>query len=405
MFDPICISFRCGIAVTLSILTAWGLASTAFGQTDNWLNPNGGNYEDGSNWSLGVPGDYPVFNLGSSGYTITLNQNDRAVDPYIETDNPILNLNSFTYTEQYLDVCTAAGTNGSLTLLGPGTLDDFEGALPSYIDVGSGSSTGNLIVNGATVDQGTPDSSISTAAGSTLTVENGGSVEQTHSPDQTMNLGGNLIVNDGTVLTQATMNLGSATIANGASVYSDAGSANAMNVSGDVVVDGSSLGAFGNVQVDPSASLTLVGSSQVNTQGSLSLNGIVDIVSGQVEAVDMTSLDAAVIIQLNANMIGSAGSPFFGGAGIAIGGGTLDITLPDRFAPALGERFQLFDYTHGPITGTFDSVRLPSLNGGESWATGQLYTTGFISIVPEPTSIALVLAAGGLLFRRRRQKN
>ncbi|HUB26524.1 MAG TPA: hypothetical protein VL992_13945, partial [Tepidisphaeraceae bacterium] len=161
--------FRLGFAI-LCILAAWGLAPTAYGQTvaDNWLNPNGGSYEDDSNWSLGAPGAYPIFNLGSSGYTITLNQDDSAIDPVVETDNPTINLNGFSYTSDYLDVSDYPGTSGSLTFLGPGT---YSGSIPQqgYINVG-----GTLNVNGATIDQSGIDTTI--GGGGTLNVENGGSV-------------------------------------------------------------------------------------------------------------------------------------------------------------------------------------------------------------------------------------
>src|SRR5580698_1160230 len=82
------------------------LCNSAIAQVtlDNWTNPSGGNYETNSNWSLGAPGAYPAFNLGSSGYTIQMNQNNEAIDPYVETDNPTINLNYYTYQTAYLDV-------------------------------------------------------------------------------------------------------------------------------------------------------------------------------------------------------------------------------------------------------------------------------------------------------------
>jgi hypothetical protein len=396
------------LALGVSIL----LASMALGQTaDYWLNPNGGNYEDGSNWSLGAPGAYPIFNLGSAGYTITLNQNDGAIDPYVETDNPILNLNNFTYTEEYLDVCTAAGTNGSLTLLGPGTLQDFEGAIPSYIDVGNGTGTGSLIVNGATVNQSTPDSSIATGDG-TLIVENGGTVEQTHSPDQTMNLGGNLIVNDGTVKTEASISLGSANISNGSTVESTGAEGGppgiGMTLSGNVVVDNSMLSSRFGMVFDPGATLTVLDGAGVGGSSTV-LPGLTDDIFGVI-AGDSVTFGSTLTMQLDLYpiQIVENGITLTEYSEIAVTGsvanpsGVLNLVFPGDFAPSIGDDFHVFDWADG-VSGAFSEINTPVLPSGESWDLNDVYTTGMVSIVPEPSNIALMLAAGGLFLRCQRK--
>jgi autotransporter-associated beta strand protein len=58
--------------------------------------------------------------------------------------------------------------------------------------------------------------------------------------------------------------------------------------------------------------------------------------------------------------------------------GTLQISLINSFAPALGQTFNLLDW--GSTTGTFDALQLPSLGGGLGWNTSQLYTTGVLSV-------------------------
>jgi hypothetical protein len=392
MFTGIRISFRCGFAVVLSILTAWGLAPTTFGQTaDYWLNGNGGSYEEGSNWSLGATGAYPTFNLGSAGYTVTLNQNESAIDPVVETDNPTINLNGYTLNTDYLDVSDYAGTVGSLTLLGPGSVT---GSLPvvGYVDVG-----GQLTVDNATIDQRGADTTISVAG--TLTVENGGSVVQNGVPTQAMNIA-NLVVNNGTVSTQGAMSLGSATISNGSEV--EAGGT--FNASGNVVVDGSNLISNFGANFSPTSSLTLSdGAFVALSDQNVTLDGSVDIVSGQLQADGQTDdLDAAVTIELNANMTGVTGCAMV--CHFVVEGGTLNLTLPSGFMPTSGEQFQLFDNLFtDPLTGAFGSITLPALRAGEIWDTSQLYTTGIISVVPEPTAIGLMIAASGLLIRRRRK--
>src|ERR1700722_7653592 len=82
-----------------------GLTLSAAGQApqapNNWINPAGGNYNDGPNWALGapggLPGPYPIFNLGAAGYPIQMTLGEGAVDPTVQTDNPTINLNNQTY--------------------------------------------------------------------------------------------------------------------------------------------------------------------------------------------------------------------------------------------------------------------------------------------------------------------
>jgi hypothetical protein len=82
--------------------------------------------------------------------------------------------------------------------------------------------------------------------------------------------------------------------------------------------------------------------------------------------------------------------------------GTLDVTLQNGFTPTIGEQFTLLQQFAG-FSGTFANVNLPPLDAGGGWDTSQLYTTGVITVVPEPASIGLILlGASGLLVRRRR---
>ena len=80
-------------------------------------------------------------------------------------------------------------------------------------------------------------------------------------------------------------------------------------------------------------------------------------------------------------------------------GGTLSVELLYGFAPEDGDVFDLFD---GVLIGRFDIVALPALDAGLGWDTGDLYTAGQLTVVPEPATLFLLgIGAVGLIRRRR----
>ena len=62
--------------------------------------------------------------------------------------------------------------------------------------------------------------------------------------------------------------------------------------------------------------------------------------------------------------------------------GTLNVDLVGGFVPALGDRFDLFDFSSQ--IGVFSAVELPSLPGGLAWDQSSLYTDGTLSLVAAP---------------------
>ncbi len=86
-------------------------------------------------------------------------------------------------------------------------------------------------------------------------------------------------------------------------------------------------------------------------------------------------------------------------------GGTLDVSLYGGFNPANGDSFDILDWDS--IIGTFDTINLPSLSGELTWNSSNLYTTGTLQVVPEPSTCAmLIIAAAGFaghIVRRRRK--
>jgi len=85
--------------------------------------------------------------------------------------------------------------------------------------------------------------------------------------------------------------------------------------------------------------------------------------------------------------------------------GTLELDLINKFVPTLG---QTFDIINGTTTGHFSSLLLAPLPNGLRWDTSNLYTTGMISVVPEPSALALLgIGAIGILgygWRRRKSR-
>ena len=81
--------------------------------------------------------------------------------------------------------------------------------------------------------------------------------------------------------------------------------------------------------------------------------------------------------------------------------GTLDIVLLDDFSVAYGDTFDLFNWG-GSVNGEFDSISASALTGDLEWDTSDLYSSGSISVIPEPNTVALLGVFGGGLWMFRR---
>jgi autotransporter-associated beta strand protein len=69
-----------------------------------------------------------------------------------------------------------------------------------------------------------------------------------------------------------------------------------------------------------------------------------------------------------------------------------------------GDSFDLFDWGTAPTTLFSSAYVLPLLGSGLTWDTTNLYTTGVITVVPEPSTVFLVGLAGLFLLIQRRQR-
>jgi len=108
----------------------------------------------------------------------------------------------------------------------------------------------------------------------------------------------------------------------------------------------------------------------------------------------------------NSSLASSADVLVLGGTLTLETGSTLRVQNPNAMTSfTAGDLWRLFDYSTlgGSAVGTFTTLDLPVLTGGLFWDTSKLYTTGTISIAPEPQRALLIsLGLASLLMRRRR---
>ena len=82
-------------------------------------------------------------------------------------------------------------------------------------------------------------------------------------------------------------------------------------------------------------------------------------------------------------------------------GATLEVTV---LSGSVSGDFNVLDF--GTISGQFSSVSLAGLSPGYAWVTTDLYTTGTLTIVPEPVTMLALLGGltglGGYIRKRRR---
>nr|MDQ3421776.1 hypothetical protein [Acidobacteriota bacterium] len=81
-------------------------------------------------------------------------------------------------------------------------------------------------------------------------------------------------------------------------------------------------------------------------------------------------------------------------------GGTLDLSFAAGvdIEAEIGRTFQIFDWTGVTPAGSFN------LSSPYAWDVSQLYTSGQVTLVPEPSCLSLIVLAAPAWFRRRRAR-
>lgn len=351
---------------------------------------------------------------------------------------------------------TAAGTDAGIeTIIQNGGIIK-EGAHILHLENAANTYTGGTFVNEGTVSIATDTNLGADAPGNGIELSNGGTLQSTggsviFSANRTVLLdgsGGQIDVVGGTsnvlqvdsiisghdcasltklgtgalVLTQANTYEGGTVLSEGTLLaVNGTGSATgsgSVTTAASTVLGGSGFiapSANNNVTVDGQL---LVGIPTLDTQGTdLSIvtsgTGTFSLGAGSTTILDLWS---------GAGTGDNTGSPasadvlIVGGASGVTVGGTLQLDNPNNMSAwAQGDAWRLFDWTSltGGVTGTFSNLTgnvgnftsLPDLSSlALAWDVSNIYTTGVITIVPQPSRVMLVLCGIlGMLLRRRRR--
>jgi hypothetical protein len=390
-----------GPRILIGLAVAFLTSASAFGQlTQYWVNPAGGDWGVPTNWNPAGAPEYPVFNLGStSGYTTSISTNYYTFSVSVQTDNVALDLNGNTLTTPALNVATANGQNGSLTLVGPGTVDilneDTSGSggqqEPGNLYVGTGGGVGQLTVNGATVENSGSEHTGQFVANGLL-VENGGQLNLPNSGSVSIS---SAVFNDGSLTpwSAAMVSLNDITMTDGSSA-----SGLLVNINGAYLDDSTIHSSEGGTI---SGVVTLLDNASILMAGQV-VAGTINIMATARDPMDAMTMDSRGVLSIQLyngidNPITAPGSN---------DEGTLDFTLENGFIPSIGEQFQVMNIPSFPNSaGTFATINLPTLSGA-TWDTSQLYNTGIISVVvPEPISLGMAAMAAAALSLRRQRRN
>lgn len=190
--------------------------------------------------------------------------------------------------------------------------------------------------------------------------------------------------------------------------YLRATSGNNINIAGSNVLtdqirrsstDGAINFTSGNLtvgQINPVGDVATAGGMVIgdSTGGTATLN-----LGSNVHRFAGLTLNSDAII--NFTLDGVSDYAYTSGTGALAMGGTLKLSA--NYTIANGNSFSLFQ-DFASRSGTFAALDLPTLGGGLSWDTSNLYSTGVVSVIPEPSTGLLLLISGAAAFALRRRR-
>ncbi len=330
-------------------------------------------------------------------------------------------LSSGTSSLEIAGVITGAGTqldilgSGTVTLSGANTYSGTTTLTSGTLVLGGNTALGPglLKLNGGTLQAGGGALTVTNpytltahsgfSGGDTLTLSGGGTLAGFHSltvaAGTTARLTGTIGESSPSILIKQGAGLLELTCAN-------TFTGGAFISSGTVRINNSTGSAFGTGAVTVANGATLTGAGSF--PGAFQNNGT--YAPGNSPALSVLSTfsqgsTGLLLLELGGLDRGT-GYDALDITGSASFAGTLEVTFYDNFTVTGGESFNLFDW--GSLTGTFDTLLLPTLAGGLAWDTAGLYTSGVLSVsgsaVPEPATYAALagaLALGVAGWRRR----
>jgi T5SS/PEP-CTERM-associated repeat protein len=400
---------------------------------------------------------------GSTSHTYNLTDTGTTINSGTlvgNADNMVagLNISGGTLSGAHAVIASKATSTGTVNISGTGSKWSLSGnvyvgysgnGMLNVADKGAYSNTGNLYIANSSGSSGdiTVDGDGSTfttggfyggSAGSgSLEVTNKGTVS---SGTTYLGRGGNfvgLVDGDGSVWNTGALSVGYSTsgtlnITDGGlvsassrvSIAGNSGSTGALSVTGenarftnsrDLNVGGSTapggtgsltIGGGGSVTTSPSYDLTVWSSGTVDLQGDSTITTPnVNVVGGLIKVSGLNNeiegdatLDSSSTLQMTLDGTDDYGQ--LGGSGTLTAGGLFKVVLGD-FNPVAGNTFHVLNWK--TISGTFATVDLQPLSGGLSWDQGGLYSTGYITVAPEPGMLGM-LAAGGMMLAVRRRR-
>ena len=113
-----------------------------------------------------------------------------------------------------------------------------------------------------------------------------------------------------------------------------------------------------------------------NSPGPLSISG--DYIQGAA---------ATLQIELGGTVRGDEYDALIVDGNVTLDGG-LDVLSIDGFVPAVGDAFDILDFTPANLGGSFSTVNLPSLAAGLAWDQSSLYTSGELLVSLAPSQIS-----------------
>lgn len=175
---------------------------------------------------------------------------------------------------------------------------------------------------------------------------------------------------------------------------------------GTIKINNASGSAFGAGNVTVGSEGTLTGDGSFT--GALENNGTyAPGNSPALVALSSFSQGSAGLLEMEiAGLARGAGYDALNITGAVSFDGTLRVLFIDGFTPEAGQSFDLFDFDS--VSGTFETLDLPSLTAGLAWDTSGLYADGTLAIIaaaiPEPGACAALLGIVALFASLRRRR-